>query len=292
MSDIEGDSSARRRDRRAPGRRSDPEEEKLHREDDSDRDRKRSKRDDRRDRQADDRDRRHDRSHRNRSRSQDRLHHERHRSRSPPSKRSRRETSTSPSPSPSPLKRSKAPLPSQDESFRGEVATTGDGPEPVQKQKPNYKPTGLLAKEANTVAGTTTVLKYHEPPEARKPPTKQQWRMYVFKGKDLVDTIYLYSRSVWLLGRDEKVTDYLVEHPSVSKQHAVIQFRHRTNVDEFGEKMSKVKPYLIDLESGNGTKLNGKKVAASKYVELIDGDVVGFGDSEREYVMMLPPPNA
>lgn len=160
------------------------------------------------------------------------------------------------------------------------------------KQKPNYKPTGLLAKEANTVAGTTTVLKYHEPPEARKPPSKQQWRMYVFKGKDLIDTIYLYSRSAWLLGRDEKVTDYFIEHPSVSKQHAVIQFRHRTSVDEFGDKTSEVKPYLIDLESVHGTKLNGKDVVASKYVELIDGDVVGFGDSEREYVMMLPPPNA
>jgi smad nuclear-interacting protein 1 len=94
---------------------------------------------------------------------------------------------------------------------------------PVEKQKPNYKPTGLLAKEANTVQGTTTVLKYHEPAEARKPPAKEQWRMYVFKDKDLVDTIYLYTRSVWLFGRDEKVTDVFLEHPLVSKQHAAIQ---------------------------------------------------------------------
>lgn len=116
--------------------------------------------------------------------------------------------------------------------------------------------------------------------------------MYVFKDKEVVDTIYLYSRSAWLVGRDEKVTDYLLEHPSTSKQHAVIQFRHRTSTDEFGDKTSKVKPYLIDLESAKGTKLNGKKIGPSKYVELIDQDVVQFGDSEREYVMMLPPPNA
>jgi smad nuclear-interacting protein 1 len=159
------------------------------------------------------------------------------------------------------------------------------------KQKPNYKPTGLLAKEANTVAGTTTVLKYHEPPEARKPPSKEPWRIYVFKDKDLLDTIYIYSRSAWLFGRDEKVTDYLLDHPSASKQHAVIQFRHRTSANEFGDKTSKVKPYLIDLESANGTKLNGKKIEVSRYVELVDGDVIGFGDSEKEYVMMLPPAN-
>lgn len=162
----------------------------------------------------------------------------------------------------------------------------------MEKQKPNYKPTGLLAKEANTVAGTTTVLKYHEPAEARKPPAKEAWRMYVFKQKDLLDTIYLHQRSAWLLGRDEKVTDYLLEHPSASKQHAVIQFRHTTATNEFGDKTNRVKPYLIDLESANGTALNGKKISPSRYVELVDQDVVAFGDSEREYVLMLPSTNA
>lgn len=113
--------------------------------------------------------------------------------------------------------------------------------------------------------------------------------MYVFKQKDLLDTIYLHQRSVWLCGRDPKVTDLLLEHPSISKQNSVIQFRHITTTNEYGDKSSKVKPYLIDLDSANGTKLNGKKVDASRFVELIDGDVVAFGDSEREYVLMLPP---
>lgn len=184
------------------------------------------------------------------------------------------------------MKRSKGPLPSQDESFRGEVAP-GEAP-PPEKQKPNFKPTGLLAKEANTVAGTNTVLKYHEPPEARKPPTKEAWRMYVFKGKDLVDTIYLHQKSAWLIGRDEKVTDLHLEHPTISKQHAVIQFRHRTTTNEYGDKSNKVKPYLIDLDSTKGTTLNGKKLEGSRYMELLDQDVVTFGGSEREYVMMLP----
>lgn len=53
------------------------------------------------------------------------------------------------------------------------------------KGKPNFAPSGLLAAETNTVKasdGTSTVLKYNEPPEARKPP--QNWRLYVFKGND------------------------------------------------------------------------------------------------------------
>jgi smad nuclear-interacting protein 1 len=170
----------------------------------------------RRDRSTEDshrrRDRDGDRSHRRR-RSRDRSR-QRHRSRSPDSKRRRHSKSKSPPPT-----KSRGPLPSQNDQFRGEVATEGGEPLP-EKQKPNWKPTGLLAKEANTVAGTSTVLKYHEPAEARKPPTKEQWRMYVFKKKDLLDTVQLYQRSCWLAGRDQHVTDLTLEHPSISKQHA------------------------------------------------------------------------
>lgn len=159
---------------------------------------------------------------------------------------------------------------------------------PVEKQKPNFKTTGLLAKEANTVAGTTTVLKYHEPPDARKPPAKEQWRMYVFKNNDVVDTVQLFTRSCWLIGRDQSIADLLIEHPSSSKQHAVIQFRHSTSVNEFGDRETKVKPYLIDLDSANGTELNGKKIESSRFVELVDQDMVRLGESSREYVVMLP----
>lgn len=244
----------------------------------------------RRDRSREDSYRRRDRddehSHRRR-RSRDRSQ-QRRRSRSPDAKRRKRSPSVSRSRSP-PARKSRGPLPSQNDQFRGEVAPQAAGDQPV-KEKPNFKPTGLLAKEANTVAGTSTVLKYHEPAEARKPPAKEQWRMYVFRKKDLVDTVQLYQRSCWLMGRDQTVTDLKLEHPSISKQHAVIQFRFQTTTNEYGDKTNKVKPYLIDLESANGTKLNGKAIGTSRYVQLVDGDVISFGDSEREYVMMLPPP--
>ncbi|KAJ9624043.1 hypothetical protein H2203_005491 [Taxawa tesnikishii (nom. ined.)] len=204
-----------------------------------------------------------------------------------PPKRLRR--SPSRSASRSPPRRSRGPLPSQQESFRGQDNPPNAVDKPIEKEKPNFSSTGLLAKEANTVAGTNIVLKYHEPPEARKPPSSEQWRMYVFKGKDMLDTVYLHTRSCWLMGRDQAVVDMVLEHPSISKQHAVIQFRHITKTNEYGDRESKVKPYLIDLESANGTRLNGEKVGASRYIELVDSDVIGFGDSEREYVMMLPP---
>lgn len=80
-----------------------------------------------------------------------------------------------------------------------------------------------------------------------------------------------------------------MRHPSTSGQHAAIQFRQTVRVDEWGERDVRVRPYVIDLESSNGTTLNGERVEASRFVELRDGDVLRFGESEREYVVMLPP---
>lgn len=167
----------------------------------------------------------------------------------------------------------------------------------MEKEKPNFKPTGLLAAETNKIVvgtGDTAqdiVLKYHEPPEARKPPSSEAWVLYVFKGTspDPIHTYQLHSRSCWLMGRELAVADIPVEHPSCSKQHAVFQFRYIVKKDEWGEKKGKVRLYVLDLESSNGTFLNGEKLEAARYMECLTGDVVKFGESEREYVLLLPP---
>ena len=47
------------------------------------------------------------------------------------------------------------------------------------KAKPDFGLSGKLADDTNTFRGI--VVKYNEPPEARKP--KLKWRLYPFKGK-------------------------------------------------------------------------------------------------------------
>lgn len=49
------------------------------------------------------------------------------------------------------------------------------------------------------------------------------------------DMLVLGRQSCYLLGRDRTAADIPVEHPSCSKQHAVIQFRLVTKRNEFGE---------------------------------------------------------
>ena len=46
-----------------------------------------------------------------------------------------------------------------------------------------------------------------------------------------------------------------------------------------------VVPYLMDLESTNGTKLNGKIIEGARYYELMERDVLLFAES-HEYVFM------
>ena len=116
---------------------------------------------------------------------------------------------------------------------------------------PNFGLSGKLAEETNTVRGV--VLVHTEPPEARKPTLK--WRLYIFKagaqrpwraqgllaggllfserrvsvacaaGALFGDPLYIHRQSSYLFGREHRVVDVPTDHPSCSKQHAVLQYR-------------------------------------------------------------------
>ncbi|KAL1489267.1 hypothetical protein ABEB36_014200 [Hypothenemus hampei] len=150
------------------------------------------------------------------------------------------------------------------------------------KAKPNFSLSGKLTEETNTYRGV--VIKYSEPPEARKP--KRRWRLYPFKGDKALQTLYIHRESGYLIGRDRKVVDIAVDHPSCSKQHAALQYRLVPFTRDDGSAGKRVRPYLIDLDSANGTFINNKKIEPKKYVELLERDVIKFGFSSREYVLL------
>lgn len=156
----------------------------------------------------------------------------------------------------------------------------------VVKEKPNFKPTGLLAKESNNIGGIQ--LKYTEPQDGCGPPKNQEYILYIFHpNTDTTNRYNLNTKHFHLIGRDEKVVDLKTDDDTCSKQHAVIQFRERPEKDPNTLKTIKVvKPYIIDLESSNGTFLNGEEIPTSRFIELRPEDVVKFGDSETDYVLM------
>ncbi|EFC43169.1 predicted protein [Naegleria gruberi] len=105
--------------------------------------------------------------------------------------------------------------------------------------------------------------------------------------------ILLYKQKAWLLGRDQDVTDISLLNPSCSSQHAVICFRKIINNDKNRYVQSSlnneedIKPFIIDLKSTNGTFINGERIDDSRYYELKNNDILTFGQSSREFIILL-----
>ena len=139
-------------------------------------------------------------------------------------------------------------------------------------EKANFAVTGALAEDVET--GNTyngVELKWSEPAEARQP--AHRWRLYVFKNDEQIgEPLHLHRQSAYLVGRDKRVADLRVDHPSCSKQHAVIQYRYveEGRGAELAHLDAKhvVKPYVMDLESTHGTFINGDQIDGARYYEL------------------------
>merc|ERR550537_1004577 len=146
---------------------------------------------------------------------------------------------------------------------------------PKKVEEPNFEASGLLAAESNSKNGVN--LKFTVPPEARAPTDK--WRLYVFKDGEQLKVQHLHRATHFLFGKDRRVVDVPTDHETCSKQHAVLTFRLKPNGRE-------VAPYILDLESTNGPFLNGERLEAARYVECRAQDVLKFGKSAREFVLM------
>ncbi|KAJ3363061.1 hypothetical protein GGF32_004926 [Allomyces javanicus] len=167
------------------------------------------------------------------------------------------------------------------------AAATNGGAAAPAVAKPNFGLSGKLAQEQlKTASGA--VLKAAEPADAHVPREGDvKYALLVFKGSECLDTIYVSSQSRYLIGRDRSVVDLPVDHPSCSKQHAVLQYRI---VPDRDGGPSQVKAYLMDLESTNGTLLNDViKLEPARFYELRAKDKIRFGQSTREFVLMEAP---
>ncbi|PIN09906.1 Transcriptional regulator SNIP1, contains FHA domain [Handroanthus impetiginosus] len=155
--------------------------------------------------------------------------------------------------------------------------------EAKEKQKPSFELSGKLAAETNRVRGIT--LLFNEPADARKPDIR--WRLYVFKGGEVLnEPLYVHRQSCYLFGRERRVADIPTDHPSCSKQHAVLQYRQVEEENPDGTMSKRVRPYVMDLGSTNGTFINDTQIEPQRYYELFEKDTIKFGNSSREYVLL------
>ena len=89
--------------------------------------------------------------------------------------------------------------------------------EQIEKEKPCFKPSGILAEYSNKLNGV--VLKFTEPIDAA-PPTHESWGLYPFDGEQSLKSVSLRtaadSVSAFLLGRDTNVAHIVLNHESCS----------------------------------------------------------------------------
>lgn len=154
---------------------------------------------------------------------------------------------------------------------------------------PVFSSSGLLELDSNNKNGIP--LKHVEPADAVSPEKfyssaqqSLQFKgiLYARDGNDPVKEFNLNDRSCYLIGRKddgpEDIADIGIAEETCSQQHCVVQFRRKEN---------KLVPFLMDLDSSNGTTLNNVAVPPARYVELKTGDVIRFTTDERDSIYEL-----
>lgn len=174
----------------------------------------------------------------------------------------------------------------------------------LSKHMPIFEKSGLL-DACKTVDGIE--LKYSEPTDAISP--RQYFNIHhipshkrpILKAKLYrkasafpIREFNLETKSSYLIGRisiskssdgsyppRNNILDIGIPDRSYSKQHCVIQFR---------EIKGKLCVYIMDLESVNGTSLNGISIPTRRYVELSNNDIISYqieDDTSADYEVLF-----
>ena len=132
---------------------------------------------------------------------------------------------------------------------------------------------------AEQLKESEAVIPYKEPPWSGI--TDKPYYFEVVKNGAVTDHIELTTKSYYVFGRLPSC-DHSMDHPSLSRYHAVIQHCAKTNSE--GHDLGW---YLYDLDSTHGTWMNKSKVTPRVYHRLRVGYVVKFGGSTRLYILQV-----
>lgn len=138
-------------------------------------------------------------------------------------------------------------------------------------------------KVPSVKAGKFPPIPYTEPPWGGPPPDTP-YSLEILKNGTVVDTVPLTDMSYIVVGR-LPVCNVSLEHPSISRYHAVIQYRGQAGQEGcVGEEKGF---YIHDLGSTHGTVVNKNKIPPKTFIRLHVGHVLKFGGSTRLFVLQV-----
>ncbi|KAG0410573.1 hypothetical protein HPB47_012310, partial [Ixodes persulcatus] len=135
-----------------------------------------------------------------------------------------------------------------------------------------------VPRSSETLVSTCAGVPYTEPPWSGVP--DREYSFQVIKNGVIQASVAL-DKPFLVVGRKEDC-DVMMEHPSVSRYHAVVQFRAAV------EEKSKSGFYVYDLDSTHGTFVNKEQIHAKSYKRLNVGHMVKFGGSSRTFILEGP----
>ncbi|KAM4625918.1 kanadaptin [Polymixia lowei] len=127
-------------------------------------------------------------------------------------------------------------------------------------------------------------LPYAEPPWGGAA-ADVPYDLEILKNGAIVDKVPLTESSYFVVGR-LPVCDVPLEHPSISRYHAVLQYRGQSG--EEGSAGEERGFYIHDLGSTHGTFVNKNKIPPKTYIRLRVGHVLKFGGSTRLFILQGP----
>ncbi|ERN19190.1 nuclear inhibitor of protein phosphatase 1 isoform X2 [Amborella trichopoda] len=138
-----------------------------------------------------------------------------------------------------------------------------------QQQNVRPKPNGSEGAQVTSVGGGQSNW---QPPDWAIEPRPGVYYLEVMKDGEILDKISLDKRR-HIFGRQYASCDFVLDHPSVSRQHAAVVPHKNGSI------------YVIDLGSVHGTFVANERLTKDNPVELEAGQSLRFAASTRSYIL-------
>ncbi|KAJ0986792.1 hypothetical protein J5N97_005148 [Dioscorea zingiberensis] len=146
-------------------------------------------------------------------------------------------------------------------------------PDPELPSSGPMEETSPMAPPSEPRPSPGLVVPYEIPPWSEPP--GHPFFLEVLKDGTIIQQLDVSGKGAYMFGRID-LCDFVLEHPTISRFHAVLQFK------KDGE------AFLYDLGSTHGTSINKNQVKKKVYTKVHVGDVFRFGQSSRLYIFQGP----
>ncbi|VDK68899.1 unnamed protein product [Litomosoides sigmodontis] len=117
-----------------------------------------------------------------------------------------------------------------------------------------------------------SAIEYEIPPWAGRPPSG--CHLDVLKGDQLIQKLMVDEKRAYFFGRNPKQCDFVVEHASCSRVHAVLIYH------KFLQRFA-----LVDMNSCHGTFVGKVRIEPKQPIFIDIASIFHFGASTRRYIL-------